>query len=41
VQVREGPLTLPLYRKPVDLSLRRLKRVGRRDEIQLTIAGVA
>lgn len=40
-QVREGPLNLPLFRKPLDLSLRRLKRLGKHDDLRLSIFGVA
>lgn len=41
LQVREGPLCLPLFRKPLDLSLRRLKRIGRGDDLRLNIDGTA
>lgn len=40
-QVREGPLGLALYRKPLDLSLRRLKKLGRSDDLRLTVLGLA
>ncbi|GAB4822703.1 hypothetical protein N2152v2_009749 [Parachlorella kessleri] len=40
-RVREASLSLPLFSKPVDYSLRRLKRIGRRDDIKISVAGLA
>ena len=40
-QVRNGPVDLPLYRKPLDPTLRRTKRLSSRsDGLHLTVRGI-
>jgi hypothetical protein len=38
-QVREGVITLPLYKKPLDVSLQRVKRLGNGAGLQIAVAG--
>ncbi len=41
LQVRSGPVDLPLYRKPMDLTLRRTKRLtSRAYDLHLTVRGI-
>lgn len=41
LQVRSGPLDLPLYKKPVDLTLRRTRRLtSRAFDLHLTLRGI-
>ncbi len=41
LQVRNGPLDLPLFKKPVDLTLRRTKRLtSRQFDLHLTMRGI-
>ena len=40
-QVRSGPLDLPLYKKPVDVTLQRARRVNSRaNDLHLTVRGL-
>jgi hypothetical protein len=40
LQVRGGPLDLPLLKKPVDASLRKVRRLSRTFDLHLSIRGV-
>jgi hypothetical protein len=41
LQVRNGPVDLPLFRKPLDPTLRRTKRLSSRsDGLHLTVRGI-
>lgn len=42
LQVRSGPVDLPLLKKPVDLTMRRAKRLtSRGPDLHISIRGVA
>ena len=42
LQVRSGPVELPLLKKPVDLSLRRVRRLtSRGPDLHISVRGVA
>lgn len=38
--MREGDLKLPLFKKPLDVSLQRMRRLGGRADFQLACVGL-